>query len=417
MKKFLLPLIFLTSCVSNTNIEPQLPQETQTNTNSSISSTVINDETIIKLRKGVSPTEYAKENNLELVYKIGLDMYLFKGTITRNALRSDTIERFEKNNSLKMPPIQSKEVIVSDLKIYSDESPSNDPLVTAQYGIFKTNTDKAWKIQKGKPEVIVAVIDSGVDGSHPEFEGQLLPGYDFSSDKPTVGGNVDGYGHGTHVAGVIGAKTNNGIGIAGIAPNCKILPVRIFNNWGHTTSGASTAAIIWAVDNGAKVINASWGSPLPGQAFHDAIKYALEKDVVVVAAVGNSGNNDPETAGYPGKSPGVIGVAASTDIDGWATFSTFGDQVSVAAPGKGILSTYPMQISNGYRIMEGTSMAAPSVTAAVALIRSQFPNMNQKQVKELLEKTAKDIVMTGLDQYSGHGRIDIEKALLTGNGK
>lgn len=413
MKKFLLPLIFLTSCTSN--VEYQISEDIQQD-NTSISSSVIDNEVIIKLKKGVSPTEYAKENNLQLIYKIGLDMYLFKGNLSRNSLRSDKVVRIEKNIDLKLPPIDAKPVN-KDLKTYSENPPTNDPLLPAQYGFFKINTDKAWKTQKGKSEVIVAVIDSGVDGSHPEFEGQLLAGYDFSSDKPTAGGNVDGYGHGTHVAGVIAAKANNGQGIAGIAPDCKILPVRIFNNWGHTTSGASTAAVIWAVDNGAKVINASWGSPLPGQAFHDAIKYALEKDVVVVAAVGNSGNNDPETAGYPGKSPGAIGVAASTDIDGWATFSTFGEQVSVAAPGKGILSTYPTQISNGYRIMEGTSMAAPHVTGAVALIRSQYPQMNQKQVKELLEKTAKDIVMTGVDLYAGNGRIDIEKALLTGNGK
>lgn len=413
MKKFLLPLIFLTSCTSN--FEYQISEDIQQD-NTSISSSVIDNEVIIKLKKGVSPTEYAKENNLQLIYKIGLDMYLFKGNLSRNSLRSDKVVRIEKNIDLKLPPIDAKPVN-KDLKTYSENPPTNDPLLPAQYGFFKINTDKAWKTQKGKSEVIVAVIDSGVDGSHPEFEGQLLAGYDFSSDKPTAGGNVDGYGHGTHVAGVIAAKANNGQGISGIAPDCKILPVRIFNNWGHTTSGASTAAVIWAVDNGAKVINASWGSPLPGQAFHDAIKYALEKDVVVVAAVGNSGNNDPETAGYPGKSPGAIGVAASTDIDGWATFSTFGEQVSVAAPGKGILSTYPTQISNGYRIMEGTSMAAPHVTGAVALIRSQYPQMNQKQVKELLEKTAKDIVMTGVDLYAGNGRIDIEKALLTGNGK
>ena len=223
------------------------------------------------------------------------------------------------------------------------------------------------------------------------------------------GGDRDGYGHGTHVAGVIGAKADNGQGIAGLAHGCKLMPVRIFNDFGHSESGFAAAAVIWAVDHGARVINASWGSPMPGETSEAAYRYALEKDVVFVSAVGNSGKNDKN---YPGASPGVIGVAATTDIDTWGSFSTWGDWVSVGAPGKGILSTYPLAKGNGYRIMDGTSMASPTVAAAAPLVRRRFPQLTQAQVKARLEATAKDVIQKGVDPYSGHGRVDIGRAVL-----
>ena len=186
------------------------------------------------------------------------------------------------------------------------------------------------------------------------------------------------------------------------------MPVRIFDDFGHSSEGISSAAVIWAVDHGARVINASWGSPMEGEAMKAALQYALQKDVVFVAAVGNSGHNEPN---YPGASEEAIGVAATTDIDTWGSFSTWGDWVDLAAPGQGILSTYPLAKGNGYRIMDGTSMATPFVTAAVALVRSQHPDWNVAQVRAQLETTAKDVIMTGVDPYAGHGRVDIARAV------
>jgi subtilisin family serine protease len=196
-----------------------------------------------------------------------------------------------------------------------------------------------------------------------------------------------------------------------VAPGCKLLPVRIFNDFGHSTAGVSAAAIIWAVDHGAKVINCSWGSPMQGEADNAALQYAADHDVVVVAAVGNAGTNDPK---WPGADDRVIGVAATTDIDTWGSFSTWGDWVDLAAPGEGILSTFPMAKGNGYRIMRGTSMAAPFVTAAAALVRSQNPGWNRQQVQERLQQTAKDVIQQGKDPYAGFGRVDMAKALQNG---
>lgn len=369
----------------------------------------IEGETLVKLKRGASPAAYARKHGLAHAQALGLGMHLFKGKRAIEALEADpSVEWAEPNMAFRLPPMVSAPAPTRAPAPALDAS--NDPLLPAQYGIAITGTDRAWAVQKGSPELVVAVIDSGIDASHPEFAGQLVPGYDFSGKTPAPGGATDGYGHGTHVAGVIGAVAGNGIGIAGVAPGCKLMPVRIFNDFGHSTTGGSAAAVIWAVEHGARVINASWGSTLPGQASHDAYQYALDKDVVFVAAVGNSGKSEDKS--YPGASPGVIGVAGTTDIDGWASFSTFGDWVSLGAPGEGILSTYPLAKGNGYRIMRGTSMASPLVAGAAALVRSQYPQLTQAQVKERLEKTAKDVIQKGIDPYSGHGRVDVARAVL-----
>lgn len=378
-------------------------------TESSFAPRAIAGETLVRLKKGVSPQAYARRHGLQLVQTIGLGMYVFKGNSPLDTLEADaSVVWAEPNMAFSLPPLKTAP---APARVPSQTSATfNDPLIPAQYGLEITGVDRVWPVQKGSPDVVVAVIDSGIDGTHPEFAGQLVPGYDFSEKEFKPGGNVDGYGHGTHVAGVIGAVAGNGTGIAGAAPGCKLMPVRIFNNFGHTTTGGAAAAVVWAVDNGAKVINASWGSTLPGQASHDAYQYALDKDVVFVAAVGNSGKNDSKS--YPGASPGVIGVSATNASDRWASFSTWGDWVSLAAPGHGILSTYPMAKGNGYRIMDGTSMASPMVAAAAALVRSQHPQLTQAQVKARLEKTAKDVIQNGIDPYSGHGRVDIARAVL-----
>jgi type VII secretion-associated serine protease mycosin len=370
---------------------------------------VIAGETLVRLKPGTSPQAYARRHGLRLVQTIGLGIYLFKGQSALDTLEADSsVVWAEPNMAFRLPPLQTAPA-PARVPARSVET-FDDPLIPAQYGIQITGTDRVWATQKGSPEVVVAVIDSGIDASHPEFAGRLVPGYDFTEKEPKPGGDVDGYGHGTHCAGVIGAAAGNGTGIAGIAPGCKLMPVRIFNNSGNTTTGAATAAVIWAVDNGAKVINASWGSTLVNQASHDSYQYALDKDVVFVAAVGNSGKNDSKS--YPGASPGVIGVSATNPSDRWASFSTWGDWVSLAAPGEGILSTYPMAKGNGYRIMQGTSMAAPLVAGAAALVRSQYPQLTQAQVKARLEKTAKDVIQPGVDPYSGHGRVDVARAIL-----
>jgi type VII secretion-associated serine protease mycosin len=364
---------------------------------------------IVQLKPGVNPRSYAQQQGLRHIRAIGAGMHRYTGPAKLSALRAASGAVWvEADTPLRAPGIQGRDVSPSGQARAQTAGP-NDPLLPAQYSYHLLGVDRIWSKQSGAPEVIVAVIDSGIEANHPDLQGACLPGWDITTKPPQPGGLEDPYGHGTHVAGVIGARSNNGIGMAGLAPGCKLLPVRIFNQFGHSTAGITAEAIIWAVDHGAKVINCSWGTPLPGEATMAAVRYALDKDVVVVAAVGNSGKNDDPN--YPGAQEGVMGVAASTDIDGWASFSTWGDWVDVAAPGESILSTFPTAKGTGYRLMRGTSMAAPHVSAAAALLRSQHPSWSQKQVVEALYATSKDIVRTGFDPYSGHGRVDIARAL------
>lgn len=380
----------------------------QLQTQNAVQTRAIAGEHVVKLRPGESPQAYAKRHGLKLDMPIGLNMYVFSGAPAIQSLKQDpAVIWAEPHFAIELPTLQTRNAPTNLPRQPRTDLP-NDPLLPAQYGFEIMGTDKIWRQQPGRPEVIVAVVDSGVDGSHPEFQGQLLPGFDFTLKPPAPGGHIDGYGHGTHVAGVIGALPNNGQGVAGLAPGCKILPVRIFNKWGHSASGRSAAAVIWAVDHGAKVINASWGSVMDNQSTREAVAYALSKDVVFVAAVGNSGKESPN---YPGALEQAIGVSATTSDDRWASFSTFGEWVDVAAPGKAVLSTYPMDKGNGYKIMEGTSMAAPHVTAAAALVRSQFPDWNAAQVRAQLERTAKDVISKGMDKYSGYGRVDVARAV------
>jgi len=367
-------------------------------------------QTIVRLKPGMTPESFASRHGLRLKQALGLNIFVFEGAKPFQVLAADSAALWaEPDYAIQLPALQPRN-LSAPLPRQDNSALPNDPLLPAEYGFALTGTDKIWQSQPGRPEVIVAVVDSGIDASHPEFQGQLVEGFDFTEKVPVPGGAVDGYGHGTHVAGVIGARANNGIGIAGIAPGCKLMPVRIFNNWGHSEGGLSTAAVIWAVDHGAKVINASWGSPMLGEAAKAAYEYAIAKDVVFVAAVGNSGKEDTEY--YPGASPEAIGVSAVNSDDRWASFSTFGEWVDLAAPGANVLSTYPLKLGNGYKIMDGTSMAAPFVSAAAALVRSQYPSLTQAQVRSQLERTAKDVIMTGKDKYAGWGRVDIARAVL-----
>ncbi|PIQ28666.1 hypothetical protein COW36_12160 [bacterium (Candidatus Blackallbacteria) CG17_big_fil_post_rev_8_21_14_2_50_48_46] len=377
---------------------------------SSIQASAISGQTIVRLKPGNAPEAFAQKHGLRLKHSLGLGMYVFEGLKPFSVLASDPAAVWaEPDYKIQLPAMQGRNLSAPLPRVENPMLP-NDPLIPAEYGFTLTGTDKIWQRQPGRPEVIVAVVDSGIDASHPELQGQVVEGFDFTEKVPVPGGMHDGYGHGTHVAGVIGAKANNGIGIAGIAPGCRLMPVRIFNNWGSSEGGLSTQAILWAVDHGAKVINASWGSPMLGEAAKAAYEYAIAKDVVFVAAVGNSGKEDTEY--YPGASPEAIGVSAVNADDRWASFSTFGEWVDLAAPGANVLSTYPLALGNGYKIMDGTSMAAPFVTAAAALVRSEHPDWSQAQVRAQLERTAKDVIMTGKDKYSGFGRVDIARAVL-----
>jgi len=260
--------------------------------------------------------------------------------------------------------------------------------------------------------VIVAVLDSGYDFTHPDLIGQSVPGWDFVNDDNSP---ADDNGHGTHVSGTIAAKTNNAMGIAGVAYNAKILPVKVLNGAGSGNNFVISMGIVYAVDKGAKVINMSLGGSAFTTSMAAAVNYAITRGVTVIAA---SGNTYGTTYQYPASYDGVISVAAH-DITGTkADFSTYNNRVTISGPGVDILSTVPTFVSlSRYAYLDGTSMATPHVAGIAALLISANVATTPAAVKEALICSARDENagapenLPGYDNEMGYGAVDADFAM------
>jgi thermitase len=252
--------------------------------------------------------------------------------------------------------------------------------------------------------VKVAVLDTGVDKDHPEFVGRLIPGWDFVNDDSNTDDDV---GHGTHVAGIIGARTNNAVGIAGIAFNAMIMPVKVCGPSGCPTYEIA-AGIIHAVDNGAKVINMSLSGPYPHTTVGGAVAYAISRNVTVVATSGNTGITEYR---YPSSFPGVISVANVDHTTGSINpGSTQNDRVTIAAPGTSIYSTYPVE-NGSYAYLTGTSMSAPHVAGIAALLYGNNIANTPANVREAMICSAVDGGAAGYDTAFGYGFVQADWAM------
>jgi thermitase len=279
----------------------------------------------------------------------------------------------------------------------------NDSLYSKyQWNLPIIATESGWRLDRGSSKVIVGVVDTGVDLSHPDLQGHLLTGLNVVNGKKPP---QDDVGHGTHVAGVISALVNNSEGVAGMTWYNPILPVKVLDETGAGNTYSVAQGIIWATDHGAKVINMSLGNYADANFLHDAIRYAFDKDVVLVAAGGNDNTDRPS---YPAAYPEVMAVAATDSNLEKASFSNYGDYIDVAAPGVNIASTYK---GNQYAALSGTSMASPHVTALAALIRSANPKLKNTEVMDIIRKSAVDLGDAGADPYYGSGEIDVAHAL------
>ncbi|MGB9893240.1 MAG: S8 family serine peptidase, partial [Candidatus Saccharicenans sp.] len=276
----------------------------------------------------------------------------------------------------------------------------------------------AWDYVKGDPNVLIAVLDSGIDYNHPDLKNKVIStGRDFVNDDDDA---FDDLWHGTHVAGIIAAETNNTEGIAGVAWNCRLLPGKILSAEGEGDYSWLIEALIWAADytsGQAKVgvINMSLGGDEPAQALESALKYAYDKGIVLVAASGNDG-----AAGvlYPASyDQYCLAVGASDYNDAVADFSNYGPEVDVAAPGVWVLSTIPLALIDPeyypvpYAYASGTSMAAPHVAGFAALIKSAKSWLSAAEIMKLIRYTPDDIASSGRDDFAGYGRINTQKAL------
>ncbi|MDQ6600377.1 S8 family serine peptidase [Bacillus salipaludis] len=274
-----------------------------------------------------------------------------------------------------------------------------EPNFQKQWYLNKIQMPKAWDITKGSPHITVAVIDDGVQQDHPELKGKIVSPY----NAVTGGTRYTPHEHSTHVAGIIAASFNNS-GIAGIAPNVKIMPINVFNG-DEASDYAVALGIKYAVDHHADVINMSLGSPYYSSLLDYYTNYAKSKGVILVAAAGNDGTF---TKTYPAAFKAVVGVGATNSFDHRAIYSNKGSFIDFTAPGSNIYSS----INGGsYAYLSGTSMAAPVVSGVAALVLSKNPFLSPKQVENILRHSTIDLGPKGRDDYYGYGRIDAYKAM------
>jgi uncharacterized repeat protein (TIGR01451 family) len=311
----------------------------------------------------------------------------------------------------------------------------DDPGWVHQWGPQKIDAPEAWTVTQGNPGVVIAILDSGVTLSHPDLTNQLWVN---PAEVPSNGldddGNgqvddhwgwhfyhqwngqtylpqednlvVDDNGHGTHVAGIAGAEMDNGLGIAGMAAGSRLMTVKVLDQYGTGWYSDIAQGIVYAVDNGASIVNLSLGGTQPSETLQAAVDYAHSHGVLVVAAAGNDGGD----VLYPAACERALAVAATDTYDQHPSFSNSGPQVDVAAPGVDIYSTWPWR--DGYWTQSGTSMAAPHAAGLAALIRSFDPTLNPMQVTQVITGTALDVHTPGWDPYTGWGRIDAHSAML-----
>jgi thermitase len=283
---------------------------------------------------------------------------------------------------------------------------------------------EAWATSTGSPNVTVAVIDSGVDYTHPDIAPNFAGGQDFFNGDLDP---MDDLGHGTHVAGIIAAAMNNPTGdpaapegVVGVAPNARILAYKVCGADGTCSDFAIEQAIAQAVADHARVINMSFGGPDYSQSMDEALQAAWAAGLVLVAAAGNNGTTD---LGYPAALPNVISVGAFDEDDNRASFSTYGDWVDIAAPGNVIMSTYPMDQcalttdpgdTGCYTWLSGTSMASPFVAGAAALVWSRGDVTTNQGVVDVLLGSADPVGVASapLNSWTMHGGLNIANALV-----
>ena len=302
----------------------------------------------------------------------------------------------------------------------------NDPYFPSQWNLIKIRAPAAWQITTGSDRVVIAVVDSGVDLDHPDLKDKIwtntdeIPGNGIDDDENGFVDDVHGWdfvnwdnepqddwGHGTLVALIAAAETNNGYGGAGVSWGARIMPIKVMDNQGVLYHWHAATGITYAVDNGAKIINLSWTllSGIDPQPVQDAVSYAHSKGALVIAAAGDGFDSSYK---YPAALDHVVSVAATDRDDGHPDFATYNEKVDVAAPGVDILALY----GEIYWRYSSTDFAAPLVSGLAALVWSVNPTLTPDEVESIIESTAVDLGEPGRDDYFGYGRIDASAAVL-----
>ncbi|PIP74720.1 MAG: hypothetical protein CO135_02640 [Candidatus Levybacteria bacterium CG_4_9_14_3_um_filter_35_16] len=364
-----------------------------------ISGPFVKDQVIIKYKVDLSQSVEFKQKltslgviSQEKVYKTSTNPSLSKYYILKLKQGIDVksvVKELSKFNELEK---------AEPNYIFSAQAEPNDPSYPKEWALQKIDMPNAWIIGTGTSETKVAVVDTGVDGSHPEFNGRISLAADCASGTCVDSTATDNSYHGTHVAGTIGAATNNGVGVAGINWNINFIVAKMLNSQGTGSGTALVSGIIFASENGARVINLSLGGAHACSSMEqDAINFAINNGTTVIVAAGNSNMNASNFS--PASCQGVLVVGATGPNDERAVYSNFGSIVDIAAPGGNsngaaktaantILSTAP---GGSYQVLQGTSMATPHVVGVAALLLSVNPGLSPSQVKSCLVDNADPI--------------------------
>ncbi len=315
----------------------------------------------------------------------------------------------------------------------------NDTLVGRQWYLNRIRAPEAWQVTRGSDQIIIGVIDTGIDYTHPDLIESLwhnqaelngLPGVDDDhngyvddvagwdfTDAPRFADGGDykdpdndpmdefGSGHGTQVAGIIAAQANNVTGISGIAPGVKVMNLRAGTASGYLEEDDVARAILYAVENGAQIINMSFGDVALSRFLKDVIYFAYQNGVLMICSSGNSGDDQLQ---YPSGLAETVSVGATDSSDYLAGFSSYGETLDLVAPGMNMLST---AVGGGYNRVNGTSFSAPVVSAIAGLVLSVHPGFSPERVRNILKTTSQDILYNGWDIYSGAGRADAWQAV------
>jgi hypothetical protein len=350
------------------------------------------DKLIIKYKQPLSAAEHKKAGT-KLIHRVSSLNYDIVQVTGKTKLEEAAKAYASMHNVLSISRSANiKRLGIPDLK------------ASEMYHLKTLNVDKALTLA-GKHAVRVAVIDTGINAKHPELKNKIVANINVMNPMQKGAPDV----HGTHVAGIIGAEKNNGLGGYGVNPNVKLISIDVFNRSFFTSDYIVAEGIMEAIEQKAQVINMSLGGAYSSPILEEAVKKALDANITIVAAAGNSGS---DTLEYPASYEGVISVGATNDKNELAFFSSYGTAVDVVAPGEGIYSpVYDIDKGSSFMKLDGTSMASPMVAGTAALLLSKNPKLTPYQIQYLLTKTAKDLGDKGYDLKFGHGLIDPVAAL------
>ncbi|SEM99016.1 S8 family peptidase [Lihuaxuella thermophila] len=348
------------------------------------------DQLIVKFKSGTSAKNiqalHAKEGaQVVSKSKLGFEVVKFKNNSVQKMMQK-----------YKQDP--NVEYVEPNYYFHAAWTPNDPAFSSSQWGPQKIQAPQAWDVTRSSSSVKIAIVDTGVQANHPDLNGKVINGWDFVYDDSVPN---DANGHGTHCAGIAAATTNNGTGIAGMAPNARILAVRVLDANGSGTLDDVANGIIYAADQGAQVISLSLGGSAGTTTLQNAVNYAWNRGAVVVAAAGNSNTSAPS---YPAYYSNAIAVASTTSSDTKSSFSNYGSWVDVAAPGSSIYSTY---ITSTYASLSGTSMATPHVAGLAGLLAAQ--GRSNSQIRAAIQNTADRISGTGT--YWTYGRVNAYRAV------